>query len=311
MTDKIDDRSRASDSLTSDGIDKLGYPLAPFSTINGMAAGGVTFYRKKSKNKDGEHLFSTKIKKSFIVEIALSQGHQRDVLAGPDQGAYRFGRHAIHIRNSEQAYSARTSGKFDFVVAEVPRSWLARINSNFLRTASTELSSPIGIVDDVLGYLVRCALASHQLAGKVEPYTVEQIGVAFGLHLLEIYGRNESIVNIGSLRLARWQEELAKDLLLRNPIRFTSVSDIAKACKVSTSYFIRAFKSSTGYSPYQWQLRERVGMAKQLLEDSQLSIGSIAEACGFSDVYQFSRSFTKIVGVNASQWKKHFPKIQP
>ena len=257
-----------------------------------------------------EHLFTPKIKKTFIVEIVLSPGHQRDVLSGPDQGEYRFGRHGIQIRRSEEVYCARLRGKYDLVVAEIPRSWLARVNSNFLRGTSTELSSPIGFVDDVLGYLVRCALASNRLSEKIGPYFAEQIGIAFGLHLLETYGRNELNINVRSLRLASWQEELAKDLLLRNSIRSTSVSDIAKACKVSTSYFIRAFKSSTGYSPYQWQLRERIGMAKRLLQDSQLSIGSIAEACGFSDVYQFSRSFTKIAGINASQWKKYFQKNQ-
>ncbi|WP_318834877.1 helix-turn-helix domain-containing protein [Burkholderia cepacia] len=110
----------------------------------------------------------------------------------------------------------------------------------------------------------------------------------------------------GTPRLAKWQEDLAKDLLLCGSLKSTTISDIATACQVSTSYFIRSFKAANGYSPYQWQLRERIGMAKRLLCDNKLSIAEISETCGFSDVYQFSRAFPKIVGVTASQWRKAY-----
>ncbi|WP_175832348.1 helix-turn-helix domain-containing protein [Burkholderia cepacia] len=306
MNDDFGSNPDSDGSITTDETDKFGCPSGLFSITDGVIAGGATFYRKKMENLDKLIVSNTRTKKSFIVGVSLSTGHQREILTGSDRGTYKFGRNSIHIRNADEPYSARITGTYDFVVAEVPKFWLTRIDTDFLRSGSTGLSSPTGCVDDILGHLVRCIFSPSYGTNKIEPCFAEQIGIAFGLRLLEKYGRSESKASIGSLRLAKWQEDLAKDLLLCNATKATSIADIATACQVSTSYFIRAFKSSMGYSPYQWQLRERIGMAKRLLQDNQLSISSIAEACGFSDVYQFSRSFTKIVGITASQWKKYY-----
>ena len=51
---------------------------------------------------------------------------------------------------------------------------------------------------------------------------------------------------------------------------------------MSPRTFARRFLASTGTTPYQWLLRQRVQLAQRLLEMSDLPIESVAEKSGFS-----------------------------
>ncbi|WP_196485923.1 helix-turn-helix domain-containing protein [Burkholderia territorii] len=286
--------------------DKFGCPIDLFATTEGVIAGGITFYRKRAFNVNNVTIGNGNLKNSFIVGVSLSSGHQREILTESGQGTYKFKKYAIHIRNANLPYSARIDGNYDFVLSEIPYSWLSEIDRSTLRRGIQELSAPIGHVDCVLGNLVRSLFPSNREFEKVDPCFAEKIGVAFGLRLLDKYGEIHTRRKSGSSRLAKWQEDLAKELLLCGTLKATSISDIATACQVSTSYFIRSFKTATGHSPYQWQLRERIDMAKRLLYDNKLSVATISEACGFSDIHQFSKAFRKVVGITASQWRNAY-----
>ena len=78
-----------------------------------------------------------------------------------------------------------------------------------------------------------------------------------------------------------------------------SIAAIAALCGVSECYFRRLFKEYSGESPAAFRGRHRIERAKQLLlSDDQYSIGEIATDLGFLDVYHFSKSFKKEVGVS-------------
>lgn len=78
-----------------------------------------------------------------------------------------------------------------------------------------------------------------------------------------------------------------------------STAEIARLCGVSECYFRRLFKEYSGESPTAFRGRHRIERAKQLLlSDEQYSMGEIAQELGFLDVYHFSKSFKKQVGVS-------------
>jgi len=80
-----------------------------------------------------------------------------------------------------------------------------------------------------------------------------------------------------------------------------SVADIAEMCAVSENYFRRLFKARYGVTPKQYILSLRISMAKELLSSGG-SVSSVAEKCGFSGVYQFSRCFREITGISPSEY---------
>jgi transcriptional regulator GlxA family with amidase domain len=69
---------------------------------------------------------------------------------------------------------------------------------------------------------------------------------------------------------------------------------LAKLANMSSRNLVRAFKTTTGLTPLQYQQRLRLEFAGSLLRDSRLTLESIAESCGFADTRHFRRLWKSI-----------------
>ncbi|WP_370589516.1 helix-turn-helix domain-containing protein [Tychonema sp. LEGE 07203] len=76
-----------------------------------------------------------------------------------------------------------------------------------------------------------------------------------------------------------------------------SLEAIANHIDISSYHFCRLFKQSTGFSPHQYVIQQRVERAKQLLLQGKMSLAEIAIACGFSHQSHLNRHFKRITGV--------------
>lgn len=75
-----------------------------------------------------------------------------------------------------------------------------------------------------------------------------------------------------------------------------TLTDLATLAGVSSTYFGRAFRESTGVASHQYMIRRRVQRAKELLARRELPIAEIALAVGFADQSHMTRHFRRIVG---------------
>lgn len=83
-----------------------------------------------------------------------------------------------------------------------------------------------------------------------------------------------------------------------------NVDDCAKLCCVSPSRFAHYFKQKVGMSPHAFHAQIVAGKAKDLVMNSELNIGEIAETLGFTDIYYFSRFYKKYFGVSPLKHRK-------
>lgn len=81
-----------------------------------------------------------------------------------------------------------------------------------------------------------------------------------------------------------------------------SITDIAVSCGVSECYFRRLFREYSGESPMSFRQHHRIEKAKQLLMLDTFTIGEIAQELHFSDIYHFSNTFKKLVGVSPQKF---------
>lgn len=82
-----------------------------------------------------------------------------------------------------------------------------------------------------------------------------------------------------------------------------SLSDVAKYVHKSTSYLTNYVKQKTGKTVLQWIIELRMGKARSLLLETNLSVEKIAEIIGYIDIRHFSRQFRRIHGSSPKQWK--------
>lgn len=82
-----------------------------------------------------------------------------------------------------------------------------------------------------------------------------------------------------------------------------SNGEIAAALGISETYFNRKFRAAYGTSPKQFILEKRIRAAKLLLGSPEKSVSEIAEACGWSNIYTFSRAFKNTVGLSPTAYR--------
>lgn len=78
-----------------------------------------------------------------------------------------------------------------------------------------------------------------------------------------------------------------------------SVQDASAIAQYSPAYFSKLFTQTTGTSYMKYVTRLRLLEAERLLEEG-ISIGDIAEKCGFADYRAFTRAYHQKHGVNPS-----------
>jgi AraC family transcriptional regulator, transcriptional activator FtrA len=85
-----------------------------------------------------------------------------------------------------------------------------------------------------------------------------------------------------------------------------TVEQLAARSAMSPRTFARRFVASTGTTPYQWLLRERVLFAQRLLETSDLPIDAVAAECGFGTPGAMRKYFQRTLHTSPHAYRRAF-----
>jgi AraC family transcriptional regulator, transcriptional activator FtrA len=98
------------------------------------------------------------------------------------------------------------------------------------------------------------------------------------------------------------------DWVRANPRMRHDLPSWARRIRMSSRTLQRRFRQSTGFSPSQWLVRERVALSKEVLETTQVPMWQVAESCGFGAEESFRRHFRVITGISPSQYRQRFKR---
>ena len=106
---------------------------------------------------------------------------------------------------------------------------------------------------------------------------------------------------LGSARLRRIKEfvdaKMEDELTLR---------EMAQSVELSRAHFARMFRKSTGESPHQFVLRQRIERAMTMLRSDDARVLDVAVACGFKTQQHFARVFRHVCGVSPTEYRLEF-----
>ena len=84
-----------------------------------------------------------------------------------------------------------------------------------------------------------------------------------------------------------------------------SMQDVAKAMNYSEAYFCKLFKQCFKVNFSAWLNEFRVEKAKEMLQQSRMSIREISLACGYTDANYFARVFKRVTGMTPSEYRSN------
>ncbi|MFF4906445.1 helix-turn-helix domain-containing protein [Streptomyces sp. NPDC001260] len=85
-----------------------------------------------------------------------------------------------------------------------------------------------------------------------------------------------------------------------------TVEDLARRARMSSRNLGRHFRAAAGTTPLQWLLTQRIRRAQELLEQTDDTIDTIAEATGMGTATTLRRHFNRTVGVPPDTYRRTF-----
>ena len=104
---------------------------------------------------------------------------------------------------------------------------------------------------------------------------------------------------------APYSQDIVKvmEVIGSNPAENLTIEEMAAKIYLSPSRFIAKFKSETGYTPREYQLRKKIEQAREMLLADNFRITDIAYQLGFSSSQHFATAFKKIEHASPTQFR--------
>ncbi|MGW0072154.1 helix-turn-helix domain-containing protein, partial [Streptosporangium sandarakinum] len=87
-----------------------------------------------------------------------------------------------------------------------------------------------------------------------------------------------------------------------------TVEELARRVAMSPRTFYRRLRASTGMTPLQWLLNQRLARARSLLESTDLPITRVGELSGLGTANNLRHHFLKQLGVSPGDYRRAFPR---
>lgn len=141
----------------------------------------------------------------------------------------------------------------------------------------------------------------HRLAIE-RPAGYQPILGTLGLHILALIQSAPSMS--GSRSSINEAVRKTQQALETQLDRLINIEAIAEQLNVCYSTLRHAFRELVGSSPKQYHLQLRLRKAKELLQNTSLTIEAIADELGFGSAFHFSNVFKQSVGGSPSSWRR-------
>ncbi len=171
-----------------------------------------------------------------------------------------------------------------------------------------ELVEALGVRDPQIEHAAMCLLLELRdgdLGGRIY---AESLASVLAVSLLR---RHSSLGRSSARKLEHERAGGLPEASLRTALDYVgdnlaedlTLAEIAREVHMSPYHFSRMFKLSTGLSPHQYVMRQRIERAKALLMNTNLPVSVVAREVGFASPSHFAQQFRRLVGVSPRSFR--------
>ena len=192
----------------------------------------------------------------------------------------------------------------ELVMFDLEPEFIEQAAGEEFRGGAVEIKEEFFVRDSFITQMGNALYSEFRHPSAVGEIYIESLATTLAVHLLRNYSVRlqnfrEFSGGLSGARL-RWLKEYIDVNLDQN----ISLSEIAETVGMSSYYFSRALKKSTGFAPHTYIVCRRIERAKQLLTATKLPIIEIALAVGYNNHSHFSTQFRKLVGISPKAYRE-------
>jgi AraC family transcriptional regulator len=194
-------------------------------------------------------------------------------------------------------------GPSDHLVVAVQPRFIAQSLEETAHETEVELTEHWNLVDGHISALLNemaTDLNDRSPAGSIYGDT---LATALSVYLLKRYAVRRRVPAAYRGGLPGYRLKRVLDYIASSLDQNISLPQLAEIAGMSPHYFAELFKQSTGRSPHNYILLQRIERAKEGLQNPARSILDAALDAGFQNSSHFSRMFRKVEGISPTRFR--------
>ncbi len=175
--------------------------------------------------------------------------------------------------------------------------------TNHINTRRIELVGQQGGLDPQIQHIGMALKAELEAGAPSGRLFGESLATALAIRLLQRYNAFPQSIRAFTCGLPKSKLRQVTDYIHDNLSQDLPLVELAQMTGLSTSRFKCLFKQSTGLSPHQYVIQQRVERAKRLLATTALTIREVAIEVGFADQSHLARLFRRMTGSTPKEYR--------
>jgi AraC family transcriptional regulator len=195
------------------------------------------------------------------------------------------------------------AGDVEVVQLYLPRGKLRQI-ADETGSAYSSLVERTGFPDPITSRLLTSAADTIAGNAKLDALFRQQLVDLLATRLLVAHATTSAPAAPVRGGLAPHVLRRAIDRLRSDDDAEVCLADLAAEAGLSRFHFCRAFKDSTGLSPFAWLRQRRLEQAMEMLR-AGASVVSVSAALGYASQTAFAAAFRRLTGLTPTDWRRN------
>lgn len=194
---------------------------------------------------------------------------------------------------------------FDYMIFSINA-----FGAQYIEALGISVDMPFEIYDDtVIRSVFRC-VSSQSFSDESRKNQFHESAVH--MLLIAVSEQISAEISLPSSDIPHYKELFSlRNNIYAEPVKEWSIDEICNRLGISNTYFHRIYFAAFGITCRQDVINSRLALAEKLLVNTDRSIGSIAEQCGYDNDSYFMRQFKKHRGYTPTEYRRKFDKNVP